>query len=41
MQTRILMSFNIFNDSQKDNPCTVSRTNRRKTDANLEQELSI
>ena len=35
--TRILMSFNSFNNSQKDNPCT----NRRKTVANLVQELSI
>ena len=24
---RTLMSFKNFNDSQKDNPCTVSRTN--------------
>ena len=41
MLTRILMSFNSFNDSLKDNPCTVSCTNRRTTVANLEQELSI
>ena len=40
MWTRILMSFNL-NDSQKDIPCTGSHTNGRKTDANLEQELSI
>ena len=26
MRTRILMSFKKFNDSQKDNPCTVSHT---------------
>ena len=37
MWTRILMSFNSFNDS----PCTVSGTNRRKQLRMLEQELSI
>ena len=28
--TRILMSFNNFDNGQKDNPCTVSRMNGRK-----------
>ena len=37
--TRILMSSKNFNDSQSDNPCTVSRTNGRKQ--MLKQELSI
>ena len=41
MWTRILISFKNFNDIQKDNPSTVSCTNRRKTVVNLEQELSI
>ena len=41
MWMRILMSFNSFNDSQKDHPCTVSRTNGRKELLMSEQELSI
>ena len=41
MWTRILMSFNNFNDSQKDNPCTVGHTNGRKQQQTLEQGLSI
>ena len=35
MWTRMLMSFNNFNDSQKDNPCIVSRTSGKKTVANV------
>ena len=35
------MSFKNFNDSQKDNACTVSRTNGRKQLQMLAQELSI
>ena len=41
MRMKILMSFKNFNQSQKDNPCTVSRTNGRKQLRMLEQELSI
>ena len=40
MWTKILMSFNNFNDRQKDYPCTVSRTIGRKQLRMLEQEFS-
>ena len=35
------MSPKNFNDSQRDNPCSVSRTNGRKQLQMLEQESSI
>ena len=35
------MSFKNLNDSQKDNPCAVSHTNRGRKVVNLKQELSI
>ena len=41
MRTRILMSFKKFNDCQKDSPCAVSHTWKKKQLQMIEPELNI